>query len=384
MKRIVRFAAIVLLLCLVLGSGSAYADDEDLADKSWDEVIGAFLEEFDAQEGQVTIGYYNTVSGEEYFYDPDRYMVTASMFKVPLCMVFAEKEANGEISWDDLASGYRYSVLVEGAIVNSNNDYAEKLWKKLGSYRRYREIIAPYMGEDPETVDAKYYENNFFTARQMLTCLQRLYGDQETYGTIIDLMKRGQPKEYFRRYENRYEVAHKYGYLTEGYGLHLNDCAVVYTDEPYLLVCFTYGLAKPYEFLGKLCTLMSDYTQYNTARRLEEEAEAARAAEEAAREQAEKDLLSAETSPERDTPPEKEGEQPARVPASENEKEPWRAFSSARGFLLSALFAAAAVLTVFRRIGKGSVEPKETLFSLAALLLTLFFCLIMGSPGGAL
>ncbi len=129
-------------------------------------------------------------------------------------------------------------------------------------------------------MDHKYYENNFFTARQMLHCLKVLYENQDRYPRLIESMQRAQPDNYFKRDERRFDIAHKYGYLIEGYRLYMNDCAICFTDDPILIVMFTDGCAKAYEIMAEYPTLMCDYTQYHTAiRREEERQEAARQAE---------------------------------------------------------------------------------------------------------
>ena len=77
--------------------------------------------------------------------------------------------------------------------------------------------------------------------------------------------------------------------------LGLAICAVLGID-PFLLVLFTDHVYNAIDFMGKLCTLMVDWTQYSRAVRLireaEEEAERARLAAEA--EAAERARLAAE------------------------------------------------------------------------------------------
>ena len=367
---------ICIILCLVVMAPEARAAEIDFEGKSWDEVIEEFLAEYNVSEGQVTIGYYNTVTEEEHFYDADRYMITGSMYKVPLTMVFAEKAAAGEIDLEkDTAEGFRYTVLMEGAIVQSNNDYAATLWRKLGSYHEYRRVIAPYMGEDPDNVDEKYYENNFFTARQMLTCLKRLYGDEEKYGTVIELMKKAEQREYFCRHEDRYQVAHKYGYLADDARgiLYLNDCGIIYTDDPYLLVCFTAGVEKPYGLIGNLCTLMSDYTQYQRKARLDAEAaaeaERRRAEAEAAIQEAREQGLIPAT-PEVQAPEEASVEVPAETGKN-------------RLVLLIVLFALCGGLTIYAEIKSERFDLKRLLLGLFCILACLYFWLSATSTGGA-
>lgn len=261
-------AAALLLAGGGFRAGAAGAESSpppDFSGRSWREIVEEFLGEYDVSRGDVAIGYYNTVTGEAHFYCPDQYMVAASMYKVPLAMAVTDKLAAEGRSAEDIVDGVPYGSLIKGMLVHSNNHYAEILWGTLGSYQDYRRTIAPYMGEDPETVDGKFYENNYFTARQMLRCLKTLYDGREgAYSRIVELMGQASPGKYFRLYEDRYPVAQKYGYVPdyERGGSWYNDCGIIGADDPYLLVCFTRGFKAQKDFMGRLCLLMSDYTQY--------------------------------------------------------------------------------------------------------------------------
>lgn len=282
MKLLKRILAAAALLCLLLYlSPAAFADNEDLyKDKTWDQVIEEFFQRYDVDEDGISLGYYNMVTGEEHYFNGDQYMVAGSMFKVPLNMCFTEKIHNGEMDWDTKIGSISYKTLLHDTIVHSSNDYAKILWQELGNgkYRTYREIIAPYMGEDPATVDEKYYENNFFTARQMIYCLRMLAGEPERFPGLIEAMQEAEPDEYFRRREDRFDIAHKYGFLNTEYHLYMDDCAIAYTDDPIVFVMFTDNIERAYEVMAEYSTLMCDYTQYNTSLRLEAEALAKAAA----------------------------------------------------------------------------------------------------------
>ena len=297
--------ALALVLCAALMPAALAEDDsatEDLFEgKSWDEVVDGLLAKYDVTPSSVGLGYYNTVTGEEHYLNADEYMVAGSMYKVPLNMAFAEKVANGEMQWSDKIGSFTLAELRDETIIYSNNDLARTLWTVLNgntSYHRYREIIAPLMGEDPETVSWKYYENNFFTPRQMIFCLKLLYDEQERFPTIIETMQQAEPKNYFKLRERRFNIAHKYGFLLTEYHQYINDCGIAFTDEPILLVAFTDNVLKAYDVLTEYCTLMCDYAQYHTALdRAEEEARAkaeaealAKAEEEARQAQAEAEL----------------------------------------------------------------------------------------------
>lgn len=250
---------------------SAEADDPRFADKSWEEIVEDFLNEHNTRGEKVACGWCNTVTGEEHYYNGDQYMVSGSMYKVPMNMIFTERVHNGELSWDTFIGGYRYEYCLHATIVDSNNDIARSMWEYLGGYQPYRHLLAPYMGEDPATVDQKFYENNFSTPRQMIYALNLLATESERFPRLIDEMKQAEPSKYFKVRAHEYEMGHKYGYYTEGSRLYLNDCAIIYTEEPICIVIFTDTVPEPYALLADFCDLMIDYTEYSTPRRREAE-----------------------------------------------------------------------------------------------------------------
>lgn len=257
-------------------------DDSRFEGKTWEEVVAQYMEEHDLTDSKIALGYKNLVTGEEHFINGDEYYTAASLYKVPLNMVYTERISKGEMTFDDEVRGVAYSKLIAGSIVESNNEFSDYLRSGLGGYPTYRRYFCEYMGENADEVSAKFYENNYFTPRQMITCLDTLYqGGEERFPKVIDYMKQAEPNNYFNAFDQDYPVAHKYGYLETGNTLQINDCAIVYTDDPIAIVMFTNGIKRPYTCLANYCTLMAEYTQYNTAIRIAEEERLA--AEEAAR-----------------------------------------------------------------------------------------------------
>ena len=266
-KRILAAAAILCLLAALL-PGAFAVNEERFAGKSWEQVTTEFLNDFGAfEQGTFGIGYYNTVTGEEQYMNPDEYITVGSVYKVPLNMVYAEKISQGEMTLETPIFGIPYETLMRGAIIDSNNDYAKTLWDNLGSYHMYRQKIAPYMGEDPDTVSWKFYENNFFTARQMITCLRTLYENPDRFPYIVDTMKQAEPTNYFHRDESRYEIAHKYGFNSEGYHSYVADSGIIYTPDPFLLVVFTDNTPQAYDVIARYAVLMCEYTEYQRIER---------------------------------------------------------------------------------------------------------------------
>ena len=372
---------IVLALLLPLApraaAEDAELDDERFAGRTWQEIVDEFLDEHGANPAKVACGWCNTVTGEEQYHNGDQYMVSGSMYKVPMNMIFAEKVHKGEISWDTFVGGYRYEYALHATIVDSNNDVARGMWEYLGGYQPYRHILAPYMGEDPDTVDEKFYENNFSTPRQMIYALKLLQTESERFPRVIDEMLQAEPNKYFKVRDHEYDIAHKYGYYTEGAHLYLNDCAIIYTEEPMAVVIFTDTVVEPYKLLADYCDLMIDYTEYSTAARREAERIAAEEAAIAA-------LNSPTPAPEEtahpaapgtDTPaPAVTAPQPSAAPAAEKD-----AAGVFGRIVLLVLIAAAALcfaVAALRAAQRKKLRPGRALCAILLAAAALGVCLL--------
>lgn len=252
-------------LCLISASLPAALAAPAKDDGSWDNLVADFLDKYEDRNRScsITLGYRNLVTGEEHLYKGGEYMVACSMYKVPLNMFFTEKVYNGEMDWSIKIGGVEYSDILEGSIVRSSNSKSELLIRELGTYNEYRRAICRYMGEYPDKVSSKYYENNYFTAEQMIFCLRTLYENQERFPCLINRMLEAEPENYFNYHVQKYDVAHKYGYMSDvNCGKrYVNGCAIVYTDEPIAIVMFTDNIPDSYNALADYCTLMADYTQ---------------------------------------------------------------------------------------------------------------------------
>ena len=367
----------LLLAHAPCASAEADLDDARFAHKTWQEVIEDFLDEHGANPAKVACGWCNTVTGEEQYFNGDQYMTSGSMYKVPMNMIFAEKVHNGEISWDSFVGGYRYEYALHATIVDSNNDVARGMWEYLGGYQPYRHLLAPYMGEDPDTVDEKFYENNFSTPRQNIYALKLLATESERFPRVIDKMLEAEPHKYFKAHEHTVDIAHKYGYFTEGAHLYLNDCAIVYTEEPMCIVLFTDTVVEPYKLLADYCDLMIDYTEYSTAARREAERIAAEEAAIAA-------LNSPTPAPEEtahpaapgtDTPaPAVTAPQPSAAPAAEKD-----AAGVFGRIVLLVLIAAAALcfaVAALRAAQRKKLRPGRALCAILLAAAALGVCLL--------
>lgn len=240
-----------------LAKSGIKATDEN----AWEEYKDFLLEYEEIGPENTAFGYYNFETGEEYYYNADEYFIAASMYKVPLNMVYAERVSSGDISMDTKIGGIKYSELQWSTIVDSTNDKAEILWNNLGGYNEYKRLSAKYLTDNPESLPWKYYENNWFTPRQFIHCLKELQNHSEKYPGVIDCMLEAGKGIHFKRDVEWCPIASKMGYVEEPpYHSVYNDLGIVYTTETFAIVMFTDNVPYAVNPLADYCTLMCDYT----------------------------------------------------------------------------------------------------------------------------
>ncbi len=82
----------------------------------------------------------------------------------------------GSITWDTAYGGLPLRILLEGSLIDSNNDYSYKMVKALGGYARSRVAVAPFYGmsENGAQNDRLIYQRQLDHRRQMIHCLDLL------------------------------------------------------------------------------------------------------------------------------------------------------------------------------------------------------------------
>ena len=266
---------------------------------TWEDLIARLLAKYEVEEDGVGIGYYNSRTGEEHYINADRYMVSASMFKVPLNMIFADRVSSGEMTMDTGIYGSPYRWYQYKTIVESDNDRSVDLMNVLGGYRAFKQAQIPYLGNDPEAdLGWNYQIENFYNPRQFIHMLRSLLSEPERFPGILENMLQATPYSYLHQYERRYPIAQKYGFVEQaeenrGYHTYINACGIVFTEHPFCLVIFTDNVLKAYDLMAELCTVMCDYTNLSVLRA--DEADALHSQQEQQRlEQQEADSLALE------------------------------------------------------------------------------------------
>ena len=175
---------------------------------TWDGLVDRLLAKYEADESGVGIGYYNSRTGEEHYRNADRYMVSASMFKVPLNMIFADRVSSGEMTMDSEIFNAPYSWYQCRTIVESDNDRSVDLMNYLGGYRAFKQLQIPYLGNDPEAdLGWNYQIENFYNPRQFIHMLRTLLESPERFPGILENMLQATPFSYLHQYERRYPIA---------------------------------------------------------------------------------------------------------------------------------------------------------------------------------
>ena len=262
---------LMVVLALTLGiplaaydSGTSGTSDMELffEGKSWEEIIEEFLASSPDRPENVGVAYYNTVTGEYHEYHGDRYYLAASMYKLPLNMYFAEKIYLGEMTMDDRIFGRRYGDVQKASLQFSSNPESESLMGYLGGMDEYLDAIYPYVADEGDDYDREEMRRIAFTPNQMLHALKLLYAEPERYPDILYYLGEANQDNFFCKYEDRFPIAHKYGWIVDNGLTVVNDAGIIGTDEPILLVFMSNFNSGDTVTIGQFCTLMCDYCQY--------------------------------------------------------------------------------------------------------------------------
>jgi len=264
-----KFVIFLLILLLICGQTAAIEQDESLKGQEIGAVLTEFMEKNGLHEGNFSLSYYNTVTGEAYAFNDTAFMVAASTFKLPLNMYYYELEREGKIASDAMIpeAGVPLHVAHQESLVNSNNEYSIGMLYHLGDFSAYKTLLREaYFTMPEEQIDYIYYADNYFCTNMMMDALRYLYEHREDFEEMIGYMKQAQPDEYFRAGVTEYEVAHKYGWFDGA----VNDVGIIYTEEPFLLAVYTQGVYGE-AVVAEAAALLTEYNVANTEQPAKEE-----------------------------------------------------------------------------------------------------------------
>ena len=237
----------------------------------------------------LSIGFCYTGTGDFWFYNPDIWMYSASMYKVPVSMLLAEKVAAGELTQESIVNGTTVEYVESTALVYSNNDSGHSIVSYLGgTYAgKCSDMTEKYTDLPPDYFSSDFLDVSYYTARYMTQVMKTLYeGGEEMFPHVIEYLLQAQPGAYFRKSEKLegvYQVAQKFGAYEEPNGNNNNHCAaIIYTPTPIVVVVMTRNIMDYQNLIAQIGAYLADYSLELDAKAEEwARAEAERAAEEA-------------------------------------------------------------------------------------------------------
>ncbi|MBQ5405839.1 MAG: serine hydrolase [Oscillospiraceae bacterium] len=328
--RMVKRLLAVLLCLAVLGGSFAFADAEIPAAEAAEDpgildpaALQQIVDDYCRSKGldpeNLSVGFCYTATGDTWYWNPDAWYYSASMYKVPVMMILAERYKAGEITDETKISGLTLAEANELILVYSHNDYAHAMMHYIGTdaecrtlYQQYAQLPAEYYVQD-------FYDYSYFTARFMTQVMQTLYTEQERFPNVVEHLLLAQPGQYFKAGITDVPVAQKYGNFMDSMGRQFtHDTGIVYTDNPFILTVMTKNMGASDTVIAQFCGAFEDYARsldaklpaYQQQKRQEAEEEARRLAEEEARRLAEEEAAAAAAAAEEAAPAQQTGESP--------------------------------------------------------------------------
>ena len=239
-----------LLLCLVLLLSLAplvLAEDGSILDEA---ALDQWIQDYLTQQGigggnqLFSVGFCYTATGDSWYYNGDSFMYSASMYKVPVAMLLAEKEASGLINQDTDLGGGTLRYLESTALTFSNNDSGHAMLNYLGEDNsgKASKLCMKYASLDQAYYDQDFFDYSYYSARFITQVMQTLCeGGEERFPHVIENLLIAQPDSYLNlSLMGKYRVAQKYGAFQERNGNSNNHItAIVYTPNPIIVTVMT-------------------------------------------------------------------------------------------------------------------------------------------------
>ena len=266
--KIKRILSAVLCLCTLLACvPAAFADGTDAEemkifnDSEIENIIKDYLSSRSISAEKVSIGFCYTATGDEWFMNGDEWIYPASLYKMPLMMLLAEKVSSGELTQESNIGGMSVGQIEEYIIVYSNNDWAHTIRAYLGGDEAWRAEAKKYARLSDADYSADYMTYCYFTARYITEVIETLYASPETFPNVIECMGQAKPGEYLRtNIEGQYTVAQKYGSYIEPNGTWNNHAAgIIYTPNPIIVTVMTRNVDNYNAVIGDIAELLTSY-----------------------------------------------------------------------------------------------------------------------------
>ena len=226
-------------------------DNSQFIDMSLAKDIEAYFQENGIDHEKVAYCITDLEHNIKYSMNEKDEFIAASIYKLPLAMLYYDKVNEGEYTLDSTFtySGYMHedagvissdygigsqvplSDLLNDLIIYSDNDAGHILYENLGGWKEYKEAMTKYT----DSISENYYAmDNVTTANTMNDVVTYLYDHKEDYKGLIKNMEEAEPGEYLDR-DTQLSMPQKYGM----YDSALNSVGFVECNTSYSIVVLT-------------------------------------------------------------------------------------------------------------------------------------------------
>lgn len=226
-------------------------DNSQFIDMSLAKDIEAYFQENGIDHEKVAYCITDLEHNIKYSMNEKDEFIAASIYKLPLAMLYYDKVNEGEYTLDSTFtySGYMHedagvissdygigsqvplSDLLNDLIIYSDNDAGHILYENLGGWKEYKEAMTKYT----DSISENYYTmDNVTTANTMNDVVTYLYDHKEDYKGLIKNMEEAEPGEYLDR-DTQLSMSQKYGM----YDSALNSVGFVECNTSYSIVVLT-------------------------------------------------------------------------------------------------------------------------------------------------
>ncbi len=226
-------------------------DNSQFIDMSLAKDIEAYFQENGIDHEKVAYCITDLEHNIKYSMNEKDEFIAASIYKLPLAMLYYDKVNEGEYTLDSTFtySGYMHedagvissdygigsqvplSDLLNDLIIYSDNDAGHILYENLGGWKEYKEAMTKYT----DTISENYYTmDNVTTANTMNDVVTYLYDHKEDYKGLIKNMEEAELGEYLDR-DTQLSMPQKYGM----YDSALNSVGFVECNTSYSIVVLT-------------------------------------------------------------------------------------------------------------------------------------------------
>jgi len=226
------------------------------------EIVENAIAELQLQRAVVSVAFCYTATGETYYYNPEVWLNTASLYKLPLCMMIDKRRYEGE-DFSKLFGG-KLDYNMKEALALSRYSATKALYSTFfpGGLQDFRshemELVGMTEDELPETFTKELKYNTPF----VMAILRELYYNIERYSAVIEYTSGAQYGEYLSNIDHeKYDVvvAQKYG--SEDYNHHI--AGIVFCDTPVLIAVETNSAGYPSanKLMGMLSEAFIEYSR---------------------------------------------------------------------------------------------------------------------------